>query len=251
MNLIVDIGNTRAKLAIFDQSELLLTAYSDNQTLSGMQELVQRYPVSRVIVSCVGTMGEQAAQALRQLGLPLVMLDADTPLPVRLVWMQPDTQQVSPLPATMGGDRIAALVGALSLWPGEPLLIVDAGTCVTYEVIDDEGRYLGGNIAPGVEMRLRSMHEHTALLPLVTGDGELPTIGRDTETCMRCGAVHGLAYEVEGYALHWRQRYPTLRVVLAGGTPLHLSIEATQEKNLVLKGLNAILSHLATQNYVL
>ncbi|MBQ0048661.1 MAG: type III pantothenate kinase [Bacteroidales bacterium] len=244
MNLIIDIGNTRAKLAIFDQDKMLETEYSDNATLGGFEDFVGRFPIQRAMLSRVGKLGDVALEKLKDLPFPLVELDAHTPLPVRLQWRQLGAQAAQPLPESMGADRIAALVGALALWPAEPLLIVDAGTCVTYEFIDDEGYYLGGNIAPGVEMRLRAMHEQTALLPLVSATGDLPPVGYDTPTCMRCGALRGLEYEVEGYIRCWRQRYPALRTVLAGGTPLHIEEPVIQEKNLVLIGLNATLNSL-------
>ena len=245
MRLVIDIGNTRAKLVVFDRKDIVGQFYSDSNTLSTLDDLLQKYPFRKGILSTVAVLGEEAEQRLQSLPFPLIRLEAGTPLPFPLKWRRYGSQKVTPLPPTMGADRIAAIVGAMSEIPSTPLLIIDAGTCVTYEVVDNEGYYLGGNIAPGIQMRLRAMHEHTALLPEVSEEGEMPMLGYDTETCMRNGAIQGLQYEIEGYINRWRQTFPTLRVFLTGGS--RLSFEADTEaiihhdNYLVPKGLNSIL----------
>lgn len=246
MKLIIDIGNTRAKLVVFNGNDIVEQVYSDSDTLSALDDLTLRYDFKKGILSTVAKIGEEAEQKLQSLSFPLVRLDNGTQLPVTLQWRKPGEKEIIPIPPAMGADRIAAIVGAICMMPNTPLLIVDAGTCVTYEVIDDEGYYMGGNIAPGLQMRLTAMHEHTALLPLVDGQGEVPELGYDTETCMRCGAAQGLHYEIEGYIRHWKARFPSLQVFVTGGNRMEFSTDIEpfvhHDNYLVPRGLNSIIS---------
>ena len=139
----------------------------------------------------------------------------------------------------------AAVVGAVMQCPDKAVLIVDAGTCVTYDLLTADGTFAGGNIAPGIRLRLRAMHEHTGKLPLIDDAGETPEIGFSTETAMRAGAVLGVAYEIEGYIARLNKVYPDLFVFLTGGDALKLAAKIKSrifvDENLVLTGLNRIL----------
>ncbi len=125
--------------------------------------------------------------------------------------------------------------------PDKAVLIVDAGTCVTYDLLTADGTFAGGNIAPGIRLRLRAMHEHTGKLPLIDDAGETPEIGFSTETAMRAGAVLGVAYEIEGYIARLNKVYPDLFVFLTGGDALKLAAKIKSrifvDENLVLTGL--------------
>jgi len=246
VNLIIDIGNTRAKLLIFDGNDIVGKFYSDSETLQTLDELTRQYTFEKGMLSTVAKIGEEAERRLQRLPFPLTRLSSSTALP-NLHYRPYGSDQCEPLPASLGADRIAAVVGAMSMLPEQPLLIVDAGTCVTYEFIDPEGYYLGGNIAPGLQMRLTAMHEHTALLPLVEAKGNVPAMGIDTETAMRCGVTHGLQYEIEGYIRLWRELFPALQVVITGGDTLTFNQEfgsiIHRDDNLVPRGLNVILQN--------
>lgn len=246
MNLVIDIGNTRAKLFVYDGENLTEQVYDDSETLSTLDKLTQQYAFSKGIVSSVGRIGTEAEARIKCLPFEVVRLDESTKLPVALNYKPWGSTECIPMPPTMGADRIAALVGGMTLYPNKPLLIIDAGTCVTYEIIDECGDYRGGNIAPGLTMRLKAMHEHTALLPLVSTDGEIPKLGYDTDTAMRSGATLGLTYEIEGYIEFWRQQYPTLHVLLTGGNDLAFNDKnktlIERNSGLVAIGLNAILN---------
>ena len=248
MNLIIDIGNTRAKLVVFDGGNIVEQVYGSNRTLDALDDVVGRYQFEKGILSTVVRLEDEAEQRLSTLPFPLVRLTNHTPLPVPFRWRPKGQTECMEIPDTMGADRIAAIVGAMVSLPGTPLLIVDAGTCVTYEIIDNEGYYLGGNIAPGLQMRLDAMHEHTSLLPIVSSQGETPEVGYDTDTAMRSGAALGLQYEIEGYIRHWRTCYPTLQVFLTGGDHSKFSEDIRpilhQDNYLVPKGLNATLDAL-------
>ena len=236
MNLNIDIGNTRAKLLAIQDGRVIEETFCDNQSLTGLPAFVSRHTFDKGAVSSVVRLSSEAQQALAQLPFSLLSVTPSTPLPISTAF-----------PPSMGADRIAAIVAGMTLQPGKPLLIVDAGTCVTYEVIDDQGHYLGGNIAPGLQMRLRAMHEHTSLLPLVDVQGYVPQQGYDTDTAMRSGAVLGLQYEIEGYARHLRHQYPTLQVFMTGGNEMQMDTELRPithyEKYLVPKGINKILEY--------
>lgn len=235
-NLIIDIGNTVAKLAAFEGEELKEVDYTDNRTLEGLPAFCRRHAFGQGILSTVVSLTEEAESRLLALPFPVKRLGVDTPLPIRLCYRTPHT---------LGPDRIAAVVGAQAAQPGRDVLVIDAGTCITYELLDAEGCYHGGNISPGVEMRLKALHEHTSRLPLVEAEGELPEVGQDTETAIRAGVLKGVAYEIEGYATELKHKYPQLLIFLTGGcrfsfaTKLKNAIFA--DKFLVLKGLNRIL----------
>lgn len=246
MNLIIDIGNTRAKLFVFEENRLIEQTFCDSQTLCALDQLLSKYTFQKGIISSVGHIGEEAENRLKNLPFDIIRLNEKTRLPFKLAYKPWGSDEILPIPPTMGTDRIAALIGGISLFPTKPLLIVDAGTCVTYEIIDNEGIYRGGNIAPGLTMRLKAMHEHTALLPLVSTDGDTPAVGFDTETAMRSGATLGLQYEIEGYIDTWKECYPELRVLFTGGNNIKFNKKfepiINTESNLVAIGLNAIIS---------
>ena len=172
------------------------------------------------------------------LAMPVLYVTGQTPAPVAVLYRTP---------ATLGPDRLAAVVGAVTLQPGRPLLVVDAGTCVTYELVDAAGRYVGGNISPGLDMRLSALREHTARLPLVAPMGDIPAMGYDTETAIRAGVVRGIQFEIEGYIRHYREKYPDLFVFLTGGNRLNFDTRLKNcifaDKYLVPRGLDRILEY--------
>ena len=128
--------------------------------------------------------------------------------------------------------------------PNAPLLVIDAGTCLTFDVIDATHSFAGGNISPGVELRLKAMHEHTAALPLISVEGELPDLGYDTATAIRGGAINGVKFEIEGYIRMCRKRFPDLHVFYTGGNQFEFSSDVapciTHDPHLVLRGLNEL-----------
>ncbi|HEY5825470.1 MAG TPA: type III pantothenate kinase, partial [Cyclobacteriaceae bacterium] len=150
-------------------------------------------------------------------------------------------------PTTLGVDRIAAVCGALEIYPNGNCLVVDTGTCINYEFIDAKGEYLGGAISPGIHMRLEAMHKFTARLPLVTNNPDAQLIGNSTATCMQSGVTNGVIAEIEGIITRYSHLYPDLGVILSGGdyslfeNKLKPSIFVAPE--LVLSGLNRILLH--------
>ena len=212
VKLIIDIGNTVAKLVAFDGDEPVEEVRTSNESLAALGAFAAKYAFTHGIVGAVREITPQAEDRLQALHIPLLRFTSSTPVPITNRYRTPQT---------LGSDRLAAAVGARSLKPGKDLLIIDAGTCVTYEVIDALGNYWGGNIAPGMHMRLRALHEFTAKLPLVEAEGAVPGMGYDTDTAIRSGVLRGMKYEIEGYIRSMRAKYPKLLVFLTGGDKIN------------------------------
>jgi len=238
VNLIIDIGNTVAKLAVFDDDNLLEVFYDSNQTLESLPAVCGKYPLSRAVVATVIELNETVESRLKSLPVPLLQLDSTTPLPIKNLYETPQT---------LGYDRIAAVVGAYQNFPGRDILVIDAGTCITYEFIDSLGRYHGGNISPGVQMRFKALHQFTSKLPLISAEGRMTQLGKNTETAIRMGVLQGVEYEMLGYIETMRHKYPELLVFLTGGDEFSFDTNLKSiifaDRFLVLKGLNRILNY--------
>lgn len=238
VNLVIDIGNTIAKLAVFEGDNLLEVCCDSNQTLGQLLDFCAKYACRRAIVATVIDLTESAMAQLNALPVPLLWLDKNTPLPV---------QNLYETPQTLGYDRMAAVVGAVTQCPHRDLLVIDAGTCITYELVDAEGRYLGGNISPGMQMRFKALHQFTGRLPLVDREGRMPEVGKNTETAIRAGVIKGMEYEMKGYIDALKYKYPQLLVFLTGGDEFSFDTNLKSiifaDRFLVLKGLNRILQY--------
>ncbi len=235
--LTLDIGNTRTKLGLFQGKNLLERLVWTDWTVRQVLDYGNRAGVERVMFCSVA---EPDADLIAQLTLrwPTWELTHETPLPFVNAYQTPHT---------LGKDRLAAVAGAQALWPGEHCMVVDCGTCIKYELLTADGTYHGGNIAPGLKMRIRAMHEFTARLPEVPPMMPADVVGHSTETALQNGALRGAALEIEGFAQLFGRRTGPLRTVLTGGdadflTP-HLNIpNLTTQADLTLFGLNHILN---------
>ena len=238
VKLVIDIGNSVAKLVAFCGDEPLEETRTSNETLSALPAFAAKYHFECGILGTVKDITEEADKVLGKMQFPILRFTHDTPVPISNRYRTPHT---------VGADRIAAAVGASSLKPKKDLLVIDAGTCITYEVIDAKGNYWGGNIAPGMQMRLRALHEYTARLPLVPAEGDVPGMGYDTETAIRSGVLRGMKYEIEGYIKSMRAKYPHLLVFLTGGDKINFDSNIKNiiyaDKLIVPRGLNKILDY--------
>ncbi|MCL1942126.1 MAG: type III pantothenate kinase [Candidatus Azobacteroides sp.] len=239
MNLIIDQGNTVAKISLYAGDKEVLFRKTENPALSAsIDELMSEHRFEKAIYSSVAADDDRIVDLLKK-NIPLVIQPDDkTPLPVKVAYKTPET---------LGKDRLAGVVGACYLHPGKDILVVDAGTAVTFDFIDAQGVYHGGNIAPGLQMRFKALHEFTSKLPQVTPEGELPMIGYSTETAVRSGVVNGLIYEIDGYIRDLRKKYPDLFVFLTGGDTFFLAAKLKNsifaDTKLLIKGLNRILNY--------
>lgn len=231
MNLVIDIGNTRVKAGLFEQTELVQFLEAEDWKQLPLLD----HKIESCIVSNVG----ETVDVSEKLGdIEIMELGSKTPLPIELKYNSPET---------LGKDRIALAVAGSNLYPNLNVLVIDMGTCITYDLINKEEQYLGGNISPGLNMRLKAMHTFTGNLPLVKLDAQTVMLGKDTETSMQSGVFHGILHEMDGMISAYKQEYDDLTVVLTGGDA---SLFESQLKNrifvtpnLVLIGLNRILTY--------
>lgn len=235
-NLAIDIGNSKTKFGLFQGKKLLQFKVLDNQSLAESHLLFNDFEPQWIILSSVNHAAEQALK-LKESASKVIQLSHKTNLPFDLYYQTPET---------LGKDRIAAVAAAQALYPNTNVLTIDAGTCVTYDFLDDAGHYYGGAISPGIQMRLKAMHHFTAQLPLLSWAGEAASLtGESSISSMLSGAVNGLRLEVDGFIDEYKQKYPNLKVLLTGGDAALFEKDLKNgifaEPNLVLKGLNEIL----------
>ena len=238
MHLVIDIGNTSAKTAVFSQGEIKEVMRCSNQSLEGLDVLCQQYPIKKGIWASVVSIHEKVQRQLQQLPFPMMEFTYQTPIPIQNLYQTPQT---------LGVDRLAAAIAAYTQKPHHPALVIDAGTCITYDFIDEHGQYHGGNISPGMEMRFKALHEFTSKLPKIQASGETPPYGFSTETAIRSGVIRGIEHEICGYIQHLKKNYPSLLVFLTGGNDFsfdtNLKSGIFADGFLVLKGLNRILEY--------
>lgn len=235
VNLTIDRGNTTAKIALWEGTEPISASTLFNADNGTLLRAIGELAFDRAAICSVAGPVDGLEEMLARRGIKLLTLDASTPVPIGNRYATP---------ATLGVDRIAAAVGGATLYSGRELLVADIGTCVTYDRIDAEGNFIGGNIAPGIGMRLRAMYTFTKALPEVASVGETPQWGVSTATAMRSGAFHGVVAEVTYYHSLLDSEGLTL---LTGGwserVAQALDFDAKLCPLLVNRGLNRILQY--------
>jgi len=239
LSLTIDQGNTAVKMALFDGHKLLKSWRMEQLTEESIDLTLRDFPVAKAIYSSVAGCDCRQLTHLQRKLQRLYVLDRKLPMPLTIDYASPDT---------LGHDRIAAAVGALELIPGRNLLVVDAGTAVTYDFVTADRHFKGGNIAPGLALRLQALARFCARLPQVESNGETPLIGCDTPTAIRSGAVRGIVAEVSYMAKSLKREYGSLSVVLTGGdsrliVPLLGMADVSVNNDLVAIGLNRILEY--------
>ncbi len=237
MNLIIDIGNTRTKVGVFDKDKLVRKLTWDQWDLTTLQTFLKKKKYERVAISTVKPVNKKVDTFLKK-NYFYLNLNAETSLPIKNRYKTPKT---------LGKDRLAAVVGAISLKPKESALVIDAGTCITYDIITAKNEYFGGNISPGINLRFRAMNTFTAQLPLIERKAVRSLVGNTTETAMRTGAQLGAILEMEGFIKRYEDRFGRINVILTGGDAKyfakHLKTQIFVNQNLVLIGLNKILNY--------
>lgn len=235
MNVVVDYGNSSAKVAIFDQHQV-----QSKHVFNAQQELknfLSQSSAENFIISSVSADAEQVL-SWAVMAKQKFILSHKLPLPIKIDYATPHT---------LGVDRIAGSCGAIQLFPNQNTLVIDAGTCITYDFTDSQAHYYGGGISPGLKMRFEAVHTFTARLPLVSPSENPDLIGTSTETSIQSGIGNGTVAELDGIIDRYRHKYPDLQVILCGGdapffeNKLKASIFASPD--LVLIGLNRVLIH--------
>ncbi|MBK9175077.1 MAG: type III pantothenate kinase [Flavobacteriales bacterium] len=214
MLLIIDIGNSRVKTAVFQGDRLLrITALAPGDR-SSVQTIAEAHRFDAIAIGSVASPDPQLVVALKALA-PVLEIAGNTPSPVVSAYGTP---------LTLGADRLANAVAAAGFFTGKAVMAIDAGTCITYDVVDPTGTYRGGAISPGMRMRAQSMHDFSARLPLVESDGPMPDhFGTSTLESLRSGVLHGLHGEIAGFMEAFRNRHPEGAVVFTGGDGLRLA----------------------------
>jgi type III pantothenate kinase len=243
MNLCIDQGNTNTKIAIFDQDNIVDLSVYENPDLQIFKKIFESYPVEHTILSSVIEYQNDLLSYLQKYSKKFFLLDHHTPLPIVNRYKTPET---------LGKDRLAAVVGAASIQKNTDLLVIDVGTAITYDFINAEGVYTGGDITPGIDLRLKSLHYFTRRLPQVEFDEQVGFMGTDTTTAIQSGVLYGIVSEIDGYINRLMRKYPKLSVFLTGGGMVYfekrLKSAIFADANLVLIGLNRILEYNVKNN---
>jgi type III pantothenate kinase len=238
MNLCIDQGNSSTKVGIFNHNDLVDSFKYEDFGTNEIKELFNKFSIEACIFSSVIQNDENIRSFLKKYCKNFIDFTHKTNVQIDNRYLTPET---------LGKDRIAAVVGASFLKPECDLLVIDLGTAITYDFITSKQVYLGGNIAPGLNMRLRSLHEFTQLLPLVEPKTESPIIGNTTPSAILSGALYGIVFEIDGYINALKIKYPQLSTFLTGGSTFYFDNKLKNaifaEKNLVLIGLNRILQY--------
>ncbi len=244
MNLCIDIGNTRAKAAIFTPDENLLDIkyYPEEITAEDVAKIKEEYPIKQAILASVANHSEALTTALQSLPF-YIPLSHTTPLPVQLNY---DT------PTTLGRDRIAVVVAGNALFANSDLLVIDAGTCITYDFIDKKAVYHGGSISPGFHMKFKALHSFTDQLPLIETNETEGITGKTTRASIISGVIYGTIAEIGGIISFYRAKYPGLKVLMTGGDSAYFDSMLKSRifvlPNLLLQGLNQILIYNGSQH---
>lgn len=238
MNLIIEQGNSFTKVAVIEDWNIVASFVYRVFNKEILASLLRSYPLDKGIFSTVTAVDENILTYLKD-NLPVfVFFDNHVKLPITIQYKTP---------ATLGKDRIAAVVGAHHYHPDKNILIIDAGTCITYELIEAPGQYIGGNISPGMSTRFKALNHYTSKLPYVEEKENVPSIGQSTEEAIRAGVVNGIVFEMDGYIEQMKQKYSDIFVFLTGGHSFYfesrLKNSIFADINLVMTGLNRILEY--------
>ncbi|PLX11968.1 MAG: pantothenate kinase [Marinilabiliales bacterium] len=237
MKLLVDIGNTLIKFAIFESDEMIYKSSLENFSEVNFNEIIKKYNISSAIISSVRKNNDELLKFVSS-KLPFIFLDQNTKLPIKNNYLSKDT---------LGKDRLAAVVGASILYPNKNVLVIDAGTCITYDFISSDKIYYGGAISPGLNMRLKSLNTFTSQLPLVTlQENTIPNLtGNTTNTSILSGVIRGFAGEINSIIESYSLENKNLKTIVTGGDYKYfdklLKYKTFAAPNLVFVGLKGIM----------
>jgi type III pantothenate kinase len=239
MNLVIDVGNTLLKLAVFDANELKYKKTCiKSDFLMILDEVSEGYTnISDCLISSVGNFTGHQLSKLEE-KYQVQILTHETAIPFSNLYGTPNT---------LGVDRIAVVSAAAMQFPHNNVLVIDAGSCITYDFLNSNKEYLGGAISPGVAMRYKALNKLTANLPLLEPMLAKKLIGDSTKASMHSGVINGILYEIDGFVSDYENIYNDLTVILTGGDAHFLRDSLKSDifanSNFLLEGLNYILEH--------
>ena len=239
MNIVFDFGNSKTKVAVFEQGKIVSHYVFQHFTKKNLVDIIFQNPkVKNTIISSVIHYDKEIFTNLKKRSHIFIELNHKTPVPVK---NQYKTK------STLGNDRLASVVGAYSIFPEQNCLVIDAGSAITYDFINEKGIYKGGNISPGLNLRFKALNTFTDNLPLCNTSGNFEDMGDHTEGAIVSGVQNGIIYEIEGYIMRFQEKNDKINIILTGGDSHffanRLKNSIFVEPNLILFGLNKILEY--------
>jgi len=236
MNAAIDAGNTRIKIGIFENESLKDVLIFPSEPTHNFYSNIVKLHFENCIISSVIALPGHIINYIKIKSDNLIILNEHTKVPIVNKYKAPQT---------IGKDRIALSVGGYGKYPDKDVLIISAGTCITYNFVSAKAVFTGGAISPGLQMRLNAMHNETANLPLIQIDTEPKLIENTTEGSMASGVINGIIFEIEGFVNNLKKTHKNCNVILSGGDSRYLASKLTipteVEPDLALLGLNLIL----------
>ena len=239
MNLIVDVGNSFVKFAVYKRNKLEhKISFELSEFKKQFKSVKKKYPkINRAIVSSVGRLSKKQVEIIDD-DLKVIVLSHELKTPFKNLYETPET---------LGVDRIALVSASVDKFPDNNVLIIDAGTCITYDFVTDENVYLGGAISPGIRLRYKALNNLTANLPLLETNLPKSIIGDSTEESIHSGVVNGVIKEIDGLIEYYKENHQDLTVILTGGDANFLSNQLKNSifanSNFLLEGLNFLLDY--------
>jgi type III pantothenate kinase len=235
VNLVLDVGNSLLKIALFEKSELIQKFKFSGNYKRNIEDIISKYKVTHSIISNVGRIDDSTINILKE-STNLLLVSNQLKIPFKNLYKSKNT---------LGQDRLALVSAAAFNFPNENVLIVDVGSCITYDFKNNNNEYLGGGISPGISMRFKSLNTFTSNLPLIDFDNIHKLIGNNTKNSINSGVINGTISEINGIIQQYCEEFKNIRIILTGGDSNFLlkriknSIFADQ--NFLLVGLNKLL----------
>jgi type III pantothenate kinase len=237
MHLILDFGNTNKKIALADSHGIVSIAdFQHKISVRDIRKFTKEHPGIDACILASVTRYSPTIRSYLEKRFRFIELTGNTPVPVKIRYR---------IPGELGVDRLAAAAGGAALFPDRDILIIIAGTCITYNLVTSRKEFIGGAISPGMQMRFQALHTFTGKLPLVSVKKFDDPLGRNTEQSVLSGVINGIVSEIEGFSALYKRKYPQLKVVFSGGDMNYfvkrLKISIFAVPNIVLTGLHQIL----------
>ena len=233
MILTIDVGNTRVKAAVFEQNNLLQKDVFEIVSLViSIEKLISKFPkIKKIVVGSVKNV-QKSAFVVFENNFEIHFISRKDPFPFKNLYKTPQT---------LGIDRLVLASGAVLQYPNQNRLVIDAGTCVTFDFIDQDNRYFGGAISPGLRLRYAALHQYTDKLPLLETENPENLLGNSTNQSIHAGVVNGLIFEIDGFIDQLKQEYSNFIIILTGGDAEFL---AKRLKNAIFANSNFLLESL-------
>ena len=236
MHLTIDVGNTRIKVAVFEHNKQLdFFIFETTEALKNFKNIFKKYShLQKITLSSVGKLDEEVLDYIKS-QFPTEIISHKSKFPFTNLYTTPET---------LGIDRMVLAAGATLIYPNQNKLIIDAGTCITYDFVNAENQYLGGAISPGIKIRYKSLNNYTSKLPLLTLSEDFEIIGNSTKSAIHSGVINGVIFEIEGFISQYSLKNQDLTIILTGGDAEFLAkrLKSTifANSNFLLESLNLL-----------